>query len=97
MFVLLRVHMRCDTFSTGVPMLIDSDDSCSAVQFPQADGDYEFNEEHYTLWFGEKYCQYYWLLDIRTIDAVLIRITLQPTSRRVALSPLETAVTSRLS
>jgi hypothetical protein len=34
-------------------MLINSDDSCGAVQFPQPDGDYEYNEEHYTVWFGK--------------------------------------------
>lgn len=37
---------------TGIPMLVDSGDGCQAVQYPQADGYYQFNEEHYTVWFA---------------------------------------------
>ena len=41
------------TSGTGIPMVQSFDGSCSAVQFPSAsDGAYEFNEEHYTVWFA---------------------------------------------
>eukprot|EP00940_MAST-03C_sp_MAST-3C-sp2_P002398 g2398.t1 len=38
---------------TGIPMIQSFNGSCSAIQYPQAsDGFYQFNEEHYTVWFA---------------------------------------------
>lgn len=38
---------------TGVPMLQDANASlCSATQYPQLDGLYEYDEEHYAVWYA---------------------------------------------
>lgn len=38
---------------TGVPMLQDANASlCSATQYPQLDGLYEYDEEHYAIWYA---------------------------------------------
>ncbi len=43
---------------TGIPMTLSlTGDECGPAQEPQADGFYQFNEEHYTIWFAyEKAC-----------------------------------------
>jgi len=43
---------------TGIPMTLSlRGDACGPAQEPQADGLYQFNEEHYTVWFAyEKAC-----------------------------------------
>jgi len=42
---------------TEVPMLFDSNDHCSALMLPEADGMYGYNEEHYTVWLAyQKAC-----------------------------------------
>lgn len=43
---------------TGIPMTLSlTGDECGPVQEPQTDGFYQFNEEHYTIWFAyEKAC-----------------------------------------
>eukprot|EP00927_Polykrikos_kofoidii_P040345 TRINITY_DN34509_c0_g1_i1.p1 TRINITY_DN34509_c0_g1~~TRINITY_DN34509_c0_g1_i1.p1 ORF type:complete len:548 (-),score=56.57 TRINITY_DN34509_c0_g1_i1:50-1693(-) len=51
--VLCNENMQIDAVTgQGLPMLEYSDGRCKAVQFPQADGAYNFNEEHYTFWFA---------------------------------------------
>jgi hypothetical protein len=42
-----------DPTGTGVPMLQgDNASVCSATQFPQADGFYEYTEETYSVWYA---------------------------------------------
>eukprot|EP00948_MAST-09A_sp_MAST-9A-sp1_P001145 g1145.t1 len=53
-------NLLCDTegkvnsTGEGIPMIQSFDNRCSAVQFPQSDGYYQFNEEIYTVWFAHE-------------------------------------------
>jgi len=51
--VLCNSRSQVDSFNgTGLPMVELSNGTCMSPQFPQADGYYQFNEEHYTFWFA---------------------------------------------
>jgi len=36
----------------GVPMTVDNTRGCYVIQYPAADGYYDYNEEHYTVWLA---------------------------------------------
>eukprot|EP00051_Salpingoeca_urceolata_P006808 m.90124 g.90124 ORF g.90124 m.90124 type:complete len:603 (-) comp14993_c1_seq4:80-1888(-) len=58
--LLCNKALEVDPNGAGIPMVQHYNETCAGVQFPQDDGFYQYNEEHYTVWFAfEQACGAY--------------------------------------
>eukprot|EP00056_Hartaetosiga_gracilis_P001167 m.42602 g.42602 ORF g.42602 m.42602 type:complete len:594 (+) comp10524_c0_seq3:58-1839(+) len=48
--LLCNEQLVSDTDGSGIPMVINNTIGCSATEFPEEDGFYQFYENHYTVW-----------------------------------------------